>query len=217
MLRFLPTFAAATVIVTSGIAHGLRTDRWGLAEDVQTAAARLEQVPTTFGSWYSEETPISARHLQQAGAVGSLSRRYVNRANGNSVSVMILCGRHGPISVHPPTVCFTGAGFQLESLSSRQIPGLEGSSPLGQFTMGDFSKISQGIRARMRTFWSWNAAGMWQTPNNPRLTFARHHYLYKMYVSRAVSGDDSTPEDDPCIKFMQVFVPKVHEALFSQR
>lgn len=213
--RILVSLISLGILVASGLVQGIHTDRWGRPGAVETAAARLRGVPVTVGDWSSREVPIGDRQLGKAGAVGSLSRRYVNRDTGEAVNVMILCGRSGPISVHPPTVCLTGAGWVLATAPQRYMPGDEGSSALGEFQVADFEKESAAGR-RMRTYWAWTATGTWRAPDTPRLEFARREYLYKMYVLapvRASGRDSPEPGEDAAARFMRAFLPEVRDVL----
>lgn len=215
IFRLLPVLLSIVTIVASGFLHGQWTDRWGTTHDVTDAAVRLDDVPITIGDWYSEELEIPARQIKAAEAVGHLSRVYRNRVDGSEVNVMILCGRPGPIAVHPPTVCFTGAGFGLDTEPEKFLVKAEDSSPLGEFWVGDFVKDSAAVRFRMRTFWSWNADDNWQVPNNTRVAFARYPYLYKMYVTRQLPSNEVPVSEDAAGDFLRLFIPELKRVLFQ--
>ena len=219
-MRYYGPLAAAFVLVTTcGVVHGLITDRWGMPSDVAAAAKKLQNVPPVLGDWESVEIPMSSRELEIAEAVGHLSRRYTNRADGRVIDVLIVCGRPGPISVHPPTVCFAGAGFALQSFEKDVAVKVRDSGSQERFCVGDFAKQSSGTAVRMRTFWTWSSTGQWQVPSNPRITFAREPHLYKMYLTRPLSeiADTEAIKDDPIVEFMQTFVPALDRALFETK
>src|SRR4051812_44424328 len=109
MRRSLPLIAAALVVGLSGYAHGLRTGRWVTDRQVRDAVARVDRVPMGFGDWSGRPGKLDRATLDAAGVAGGLVRRYDNR-RGEAVSVMLLCGRSGPVSVHPPEVCYQGSG-----------------------------------------------------------------------------------------------------------
>lgn len=214
MLRLIPAIVAFAGIALSGVISGLQTGRWGTPSDLHEAAARLELVPKTFGSWQSEEIPISERELEQAEAVGHLSRRYTNRGDGTAVRVVIVCGRPGPIAVHSPTACFTSAGYEMRSAPERRFVRLKGSLPLARFWVADFEEQRAGTTSAIRTFWSWSHDGRWQTPENPRITFAGSSRLYKLYVLRTKAEQKEPVEDDACSAFLQAFLPELQKAVF---
>lgn len=211
------TAAAAVIIVSSGLVHGWLTDRWGSPDKLKSAAAKLESVPSVIGDWEATDYEIPERQLELAEAVGSLSRTYVNRVTGATVNVLALCGRPGPISVHPPTVCFTGAGFVLGSEPQRFALESRNSKPLVEFWLADFFKPTESLSRSMQTFWSWNGGDGWRVPDNPRLTFARYQYshLYKLYVTHEIVSQNDPVEDSVAVEFMRTFIPELNQALFA--
>jgi len=216
--RIVLVVAAAVVVVGTGYLHGLTTDRWGGSQALVAAAAKLSDIPTIVGDWESSELEIPDEQLQKAEAVGNLSRVYVNRTTGTAVSVMILCGRPGPISVHPPTVCFVGTGgLSLHAPPESCSVLAAQSEELGQFWRADFHKLTDGISTWMRTYWTWSPTGKWGASQSPRFEYARYPFLYKMYISRAMRRSGESVDDDPSKDFMEVFLPVLDEKLFSEQ
>jgi len=215
MKRYIPGIIGIVLVLSSGLVHGLKTGRWVVSNALGEAAERLKNVPMRIGEWDGEDSEISEAQLKAAEAVGHLSRRYQNRSTGDMVHVLILSGRSGPIAVHPPTVCFTSAGFGLSEPPKRYTVRAEDSTPTGELWLGDFSRSSTEGDDFMRTFWSWNATGEWVVPDNPRFEFARYDNLYKMYVTRELTrtGRGEEIDDGPCVQFMQVFIPELSQAL----
>ncbi|MDA7503499.1 EpsI family protein, partial [bacterium] len=171
-----------TVILGSGVVQGIQGGRWGNSESLMKAAQRLDEIPRQFGDWTSTENEMSLRELQIAEAVGHFTRTFVNSKTGKQISVMILCGKPGPISVHPPTVCFVGAGWGLESEPT--VTNIEPED--GSFWAGRFSKNKDGQRIVMETKWGWSSSSHWKAFENARLETAGQSFLYKMYISAAV-------------------------------
>jgi len=208
---------AAVCILGTGIAHGLKTERWWSSPALQQAASRLDELPSEIGDWTSKPVEMSERQLQQAEATNHFSRQYINRKTGAVLSVMMLCGPPGPISVHPPTVCFTSQGFRLVAPETRYTLTLDDGTVLGELFVGEFVRPSQTGTLIMRTFWGWNATGDWQAPDNPRATFAPlNNFLYKVYVSRGMVGLDEPLESDPCVDFMKELLAEAKKDLFDR-
>lgn len=176
---WLAPATAVILVLAGGVAYGILTHRWTRNDDVAEAAAKLPQLPKTIGDWTSEDHKIEQRILDQAGAAGYLSRTY--HLGGHQVSVMILCGSPGPISLHPPTVCFTSAGWELNN-QRRTTVSVE-KNELGTFQAGNFQKPTTTGPLEMTTYWAWNHDGKWQAPDRPRYAFADAPHLYKIYVS----------------------------------
>ena len=216
MLRLLPMTLAIVIIVSTGIVHGIRTDRWSGDTFVDQAAQRLQLVPPSFGEWTGDDVEISESQLTQAEAVGHVSRRFVNQVDGSVVSVLIVCGRHGPIAVHPPTVCFTGSGFGLTAPEEKHVVTNKATESDHSFWVADFSKETTGIPFRIRTFWAWSDGGAWQAADNPRWTYAGSKYLYKMYVTRELGpAEQSMADDDSSLRFLDDFLPVLKQAIFQ--
>lgn len=198
------------VILGSGVVQGIQGGRWGDPESLINAAQRLDEIPHQFGEWTSTENEISQRELQIAEAVGHFTRTYVNSETGKQISVMILCGKPGPISVHPPTVCFVGAGWGLES--DPTITNFEPDN--ASFWTGRFGKNKDGQRIVMETKWGWSSTSNWKAFDNARLETAGQAFLYKMYISAAVIQSDNNVKNTEHQEFMDDFIPLVNKALF---
>jgi hypothetical protein len=215
MLRLLPAVAALLLVVAFGIAEGLWTDRWGLSGETAQAAARLAQVPRTVGEWDGQDQQMNPRAVAIAELSGYLMRRYVHRRTGQVLSVLLVCGRPGPVSVHPPEVCFSGAGYTLAApRTSQEVSELGPNRARAQFWTGVFHKDG-ALPEPMRLFWSWTADGRWLAADNPRLSFPRARVLYKLYVSHALAREDEPLANDPNQAFLHDFLPQLQQSLFS--
>jgi hypothetical protein len=214
MLRSLPVVVAVGLVVLAGIAHGLWTDRWGVSGERQAAAERLARLPLTIDNWDGEEIIPDPRELARARVVGALVRRYVQRRTGREVSVFLVCGRPGPVSVHSPDICLTGSGYRM--LGTPQRRTVPGDPPGGEAECltAEFAKESVAAGDRQRVYWTWAAAGVWQAPDRPRLVFGRYPNLFKLYVIHRVSRTGEPPADDPYLDFLRALLPELHRCLF---
>ncbi|MFQ5731049.1 MAG: exosortase-associated EpsI family protein [Planctomycetaceae bacterium] len=217
---WLPGVASCLVLLIGGVAHGLLTHRWTESTELREAAARLQSIPTTIGDWESSELTIPATQLKQAGAVGHVHRVYRNRKTDEVVNVMLLCGHPGPISVHPPTVCFTGAGWQLQDGPSQTTIHDREAKSIGRFHTALFQRTTPTGDVRMQTVWSWNAGGKWEVPDHPRFEFAGAGHLYKLYVTRVMPETpggretESVPggDADPVASFLRALAVELKKA-----
>lgn len=151
---------------------------------VKTAAAKLSLIPDQIGSWASSPEEIDEREKRLARIGGSLRRTYRNAANGYVVSMTVLCGAAGPMSVHPPTACFEGVGYELSNgptfvTFDDRDANEDADSVLNRATFRLPDATSSDI---VRVFWGWSDDGIWQAPENPRLAFRGQPYLFKLYV-----------------------------------
>ena len=207
----LPLIVFGALVLTSGVLHGLHTERWRPSPDVEAAVRRLDAVPAVVGDWRSENLTIED-DLSRAGIKGYLNRRYRNSRTGATVSVLIVCGRPGPISVHTPDVCYRGAGYELAAPPQRKEVSAAAGSP-GQFWAGRFHKPASTNPAQLDILWSWNGGEGWQAPDRPRMAFARSPALYKLYVIRELVPGPRADKQDPSAEFVKEFLPEVTRAL----
>src|SRR5439155_15060608 len=104
MRRLLPVAAAVVVLLFSGLVHGVWTDRWAEARELNEAVARLNDVPLKIGDWEGEALPGKGR--ASGGLAGALARRYVHRPSGKAVTIFLGCGRPRFVAIHTPDVCY---------------------------------------------------------------------------------------------------------------
>src|SRR5579871_1996402 len=150
MLRILPLFCAAALLVASGAVHRVWTGAWTGSDNEPAAfAKRLANVPLTFGKWEGSDLEIDQAQLTVAEAVGHVSRKYVRRDSGAEVSILILCGRPGPMSVHQPTICYGGLGFEKDKETPYKIQG-DDDVPEADFNRLDLIKPERATPARLR-------------------------------------------------------------------
>src|SRR5438270_9326493 len=93
--------AGMVLVLAAGLVHGLWTNRWSDNADLEAAAARLRDVPKDVGDWAGHDQEIDLERIARAEAAGSLLRNYAG-PDGQKVSVVLLCGRFGPLAVHTP-------------------------------------------------------------------------------------------------------------------
>lgn len=215
MVRFMLLLSAAVLLAASGVSHRLWTGAWNTSAEPALSAARLANVPSTIGDWVGADTEIDARQLARAEAVGHLSRRYLHRGTGAEVSVLIICGRPGPVSVHSPDICYGGIGFQTTKAPGRHKVEGETETPGAEFFWANFVKQDPVAAAHLRIYWAWKAGRGWQAPDNPRLTYGAAPALYKLYLIYRPAPGVEPPDHDPCLDFMRVFLPELEKALSS--
>jgi hypothetical protein len=173
-------------------------------------ASRLALLPLVVGEWEGRDLEINPREQRLAEAVGCLQRRYVHRHTGATVTLLALCGRPGPISVHTPDVCYPGAGYEeLGTVTRREITGLDGD----RFWYRRFQKAGPTPTTLGITY-AWTAAGPWEAPDNPRLSLARHPVLLKVYVIRPIPDSKEPADADPTFDFLRALTPPLRAALF---
>jgi hypothetical protein len=213
MIRMLLPVVGLSAVVATGAVHGLWTDRWGLAEEPASATARLEQIALSLPDW--EGQAANTDKITLDGAAACLHRRYVHSRTGKEVTVFLVCGRPGPVSIHTPDVCYTGSGYTILS-QTRYAPTLGPVAPAAEFHTAQFRQKRAADQTYLRIFWAWSATGDWSAPNDPRFAFARYPVLYKVYLIRELTVPDEPIEDDASVDLMRQLLPEMRRALFEQ-
>jgi hypothetical protein len=216
MKQVLPILVAATMLLAAGIAHGLRTDRWGKATEVIEAGQRLQHIPPSHNDWASDEVHLDARQLEIAHVTGYLCRRYIHQITGSSLTLLIVAGRPGAIGAHTPDVCYQGAGYRMDTAAnvvSFQIPDTT-------HTFWHTTASRGGPQVdRLALWWAWSHDGIrWEASREPRMEFARFPFLYKMYLIRPVDRfhEDNNARNHPVQRFLEDWVPLLGTHLASK-
>ena|SRR5438105_4019902 len=213
MSRLIPLLTALIVVLIAAYVHGRWSQRWEKAPELEAALQRLDRVPEAAGNWHARPAPeIDPEELAVAGAEGSWVRRFTSTDN-DSVLVVLLVGRAGNMSVHRPENCYPSAGFDQAGASLRYPITRPRGETVGFCWTAKFAKPDLASPSQLRIFWTWYADGHWRAANYPRWEFARLPYLYKLYVIRETNNHPEPLDDDPAVKFLQVFLPQLGRAL----
>jgi hypothetical protein len=172
---------AFSLLLVSGIVHGRLTERWGTSSALAEAIARLDRVPRSIGDWRARDVAMDRRQIERAGIQGYLSRTYHNVRDGREVTVLLVCGRPGPIAVHTPDICYKGSGYESDSEPVVRPIAIAGDHP-AEFLKARFAKAGAPVPDVLDILWAWNARGIWEVPAYPRIAFAAYPSLYKVYV-----------------------------------
>ena len=171
-LAVLLAAAGADAVLNGGMNDPQRLDE---------AAAKLDRLPMTIGSWTSTAGEIDEREKRLAEIAGSVRRLYRHSETGHAVTLTILCGAAGPMSVHPPTACFEGVGYAL--VAGPTVTSVDDNAGQGvTLNKASFRLQDSSLSEVVRVFWGWSTAGQWDAPANPRLTFRGEPVLFKLYV-----------------------------------
>jgi hypothetical protein len=123
--------------------------------------------------------------MRRGGGVGCVRRIYQMKGSSETLSVLLMCGNPGPLSVHTPEVCYAGASFSPDPDQRKWMPADD-----SEFTWQTFTARTDG-NPNLEIAWAWSIDGRWQCPSVPRLTFGHEPYLYKLYVVRTCLRESS--------------------------
>ncbi len=215
MLRLLSSAAALAIILATGLVHGFWTDRWTISQDLEHAVALIESIPEQVGDWQGEPLKLDAEMLKVAEVEGYLARRFRNSRDGREVTVLLVCGRSGPIARHTPDVCYQGLGYAAsgEVVTDQVGYGAGLKAPFRSVLMQ--RNAAAGSDA-LDILWTWNAFGAWEAPANERTRFVTSRFLYKLYVIHPRNPGEENGEDTTNRDFLQELLPVIDQALFSQ-
>jgi hypothetical protein len=210
LTRIFAAAAALLLIIASGLLYGLWTGRWERTAPVPTDMnGRLARIPAELGDWQGEDVESDTRGASPV--LGRLERRYRNVHTNKIVSVSLVCGKPGPISIHTPDVCYGSSGFAVgenKKLAPRPGAGAE-------FWTADALKKKSTDQTRLRIFWAWNGGEGWQAADNPRLAYVRVPVLYKLYLIRELNMAGDALDDDACLDLFQQLQPELQRVLFT--
>lgn len=206
MRRMWPVVIVVASFTALGVVNALNALTGQSVAAVETQA-RLATFPRTLGSWIGTDSPISAKQLQIAEAQAHLSRVYSCDSPQATVSTLLLYGEPGALGAHTPQVCFAGAGYiQIEKESRVTVaPGVEFWT--AKFETGALPPST------MQVYWGWGVDGTWKASDTPRLDFAGHAAIFKLYVSRAIAPTAKSGETDPLPGFTATFIRELQETL----
>jgi hypothetical protein len=214
MLRSPPLYVAALLLVF-GLALGLVTDRWGLSAELVWAPERLAAVPKDIGPWHGTDEELGPRQARRAGLHAHLFRRYVHAETGESLAVLVACGRPGPVAAHSPDVCYGGIGFAPVGPRERRRLAVEGQSSAPELWAERYEKVGPALPEQLQVYYAWNDSGGWVAAESPRLSFARARLLYKLYVVRRLPRAAEAGGADPIPGLLRLLLPHLDRCLFE--
>jgi hypothetical protein len=210
VLRPIPLTIAFTVLLVTGLLHGLWTERWTSSQALDTAVVRLRHVSANVGPWSSVNVEVDAEAFRQARAVGYWMRRYSKPGFAGSITVILMCGRTGHMAVHTPDVCYRGAGYESSGELSPETIALPGGKQ-AEVRTAVFRQPGKVGEQPLRIYWSWSSDGHWKAPASPRWIFGGSPYLFKLYV---VCEEAEGPASAG-VEFLQRLLPQLERSLFA--
>jgi hypothetical protein len=215
MSRVLVPLLTAGLLVASGLAQGFLTDRWSprAEEAIKEARARLEKIPTRVGDW--DGVPRRWSEFDQAEKENDyITREYVNRVNHNAVGMLMAAGRSYNVwQWHTPDQCYPAKGYELVAPIAKATQALEGGGT-AEFFYADFTRPRGAEPDHIRIFWSFSGDGHWLASDLPKVTFGQYASLYKFYVLRKLPRLGEPIENDPCLDFAKLALPRLTETFF---
>lgn len=221
MSRYVPVIIGVLLIVGLTIPEIQITDRFQSSNiKAEQFAEVLSLVPKTIGPWEGTDLPVEEQVRKTAGAVGYVSRAYQNTKTGEQVTLWLIVGHSRDITGHTPDVCYPSSGFKKRAENNSLHTFAFDEQPPAKFWTNTFLKEDFSGSQMVRVFWSWykpNETGEveWKAPDHALMTFGNARSLYKMYFSSPMREQSETADRSPCLKFAEIFMPILEEALAS--
>ena len=204
----------------SGVLQGHIRNRWGVPQAMRVAGQLLQDVPATFpgasGPWRVETVgEIGQYAVDQLECVASLARTYRNQRSGELVTVALILGPAGPMSVHTPEICFSSREYQEADLRQRvTLHNVAAGDAAEQFWALDF-RSRRAWGDPLRVYYAWSTGGGWLAPDDARFALAGWPYLYKLQIAANAPRGANLQRNDPCRNFLNDFLPVVRQYLVS--
>jgi exosortase len=211
--RAIAILAAVALILGAAVVKGPWTGRWRDPVERRLAVGRLERIPVTIGDWVGRPGTIDPRQIRAGELDGYAMRRYEDRTSGSAITLLVVCGRPGPVSVHGPEVCFPGVGFEMAQAQPETISVPTVAGGRAEFATALLERRAAVPPERMRVSWSWKGGRSWGVPYSPRLAFGAQPFLFKLYVIQWVGERAPSADDEALMDFLRRFVPVLDTAL----
>ena len=206
LARFIALAVIGVVItLATGFVHGRLTQRWGPKPDLQAAARTVEALPKEIGDWQLvSEEPMPASVIQTLSCAGHVNRRYVNRKSGRIVSIAIVVGPPGPISVHTPEICYSSREYSIqEPRKEVRLSDKEGKTHSFWSLMFRSNNPSMD---RLKVYYAWRSGEAWIASQSPRFEFAGGRLLYKLQIAADLPARATDKIEDPCQDFLSALL-----------
>ena len=200
--------------LASGWLHGKSANRWGQSDVLSRGGGKLKQgLPERLGPWrLATSHPPEQSVVDALQCVAYLHGVYVNDQTGDVVTVALVAGPGGPISVHAPEICYTASDYEIASERERvRVVDEQGQShSFWQL----YANSRHNDRPNLRVLFAWSDGNSWQAHRSPRFAFAGLPLLYKLQLAET-TRDQAASSTDPCQDFLARFLAYLQPRLMT--
>jgi hypothetical protein len=208
---YVLVLAFATVV--SGFYVGRAAGRFGANPSAVAAQQLLSSpLPNRAGNWLMRKEKVLDPEVLKLMQCSAYSLRvYEHLQTGDRVTIAVLLGPPGPISVHTPEICYSSRDFTVHK--SRTKISVEDSRGIGHEFWDVLLESHTSANISQRVLYAWSTGGSWEASNSPRFAYAGAPYLYKLQLAagsrRTASGSDFDPSQD----FLKSFLAQCESRL----
>lgn len=200
-------FGLAAVTAVSGYAHGSLSRRWASPEDYAPVVQKLVETPKEFGDWKMvEEQKLAPEVLTMLECMGNVYRTYQNMSTNERVTVAVILGPPGPISVHTPEICYPAKNYKIQGNRTKVVIRSAAGKEDALWTLDLRAKNVHG--SGLKVYYGWRGGPNWDATEQPRFAYLGKSYLYKIQLA-AESRDGDGAADDGCKKFLADLLPQL--------
>jgi hypothetical protein len=195
------------------------TNSWRLSPRAHVAGQRLEEFSTEgFGNWRlvqeNEFPPAVLTILEQP---AYFSRTYQHVQTGDHVTVAVIAGQPGPVSVHTPEICYSSRDYTIASERKKhEVKTVDGREhELWKLSLD----ANHADALPLEVLYGWTTGTAWEATERPRYSFGGLSHLYKLQVAASVPERRGQDEFDPTQDFLTGFLSQLQPVLVesSQR
>lgn len=169
----------------------------------------LEEIPRVLGSWEGVDADLDPRIARATGAVDRLYRRYVDRATGVALEVIVLYGPPTDLFIHAPENCYPSAGYVQTGGPITRLIGGAGASTSSLTSASGGGGESAPFRAlvysrgdgpgveRQEVYYAWRLGGRWALNLGTFKQVERVSGMYKIQIGRRVTATEQVGTDLP--------------------
>jgi len=212
------TFAICTLLllvgtIAAGIVHGRMTNSWKLSPTSRIAAERLKTVlPEDFGNWrFNRETEFAPDVLKILEQPAYFSRSYQHAQTGDTITVAVIVGQPGPVSVHTPEICYSSRDYTVAGgRTQHEVVAADGR----QHTFWKLALDANSVEGMpLEVIYGWTTGTQWEATERPRYAFGGLSHLYKLQLAAVVPDRRSNSDFDPLQDFLTGFLSQLQPKL----
>jgi hypothetical protein len=174
-----------SITVVTGVVCGRVSQRWGPVPDMIAAAKHLKSLPMQIGSWQMvKEDELTEAEIQTLTCAGYVNRTYVDQKTGDTISLAIIVGPAGPISVHTPEICYSSQAYSIPE--PRQLQKVADKLGKSHAFWRTIFRSPNATAEQLCVYYGWCADREWIAAESPRFEFAGRPMLFKLQIASQV-------------------------------
>jgi len=211
MKKLLPAISIAVLLVSTiatGWLQGSLANRWGPPPTTNKAADELHRaLLPEVGNWrVRHEGEISRDVLEMLQSPASIFRVYEHQQTGDLITLMVVLGPTGPISVHTPEICYSSRDYTLDGERHKIV--LKNNQG-DDHTLWDLSLKSNREGTPLRVLYGWTSGTHWDAAQYARYSYGALPHLYKLQLTVSTSSVARSSDFDPARDFLVNFLPQL--------